>query len=80
MKKLKPRKFTGLRIEVTAFNKRDGLMCAVLEATPHDFKSGSKGFHGQRKIENHTTGERYQVNVTAVLIGSKPKKKAVKKK
>ena len=35
------------------------------------FSTGSLGYHSQGKVEG-TDGRRYQVNVTATLIGSKP--------
>lgn len=76
----KAQKFTRLRIGVEAYSKKSGILSVMLDGNPHVFKSGSKGFHGQTKFENHTTGERYQINVTAVLIGSKPKSKVAKKK
>ncbi len=36
-----------------------------------DFKTGSKGYYGQGKLE--AGGKRYQVNIQLVEIGSKPK-------
>lgn len=80
MRKQKPQKFTSLRIGIEGYVKNKSLISVMLSAPEKVFYSGSKGFFGQTKFENHTTGERYQLNVTAVLIGSKPKKKAVKKK
>ena len=35
------------------------------------FKTGSIGFYGSDKIANPTNGERYQVGVNVILIGSK---------
>jgi hypothetical protein len=38
-----------------------------------DFKTGSRGYHGQGKMQ---VGEkRYQINIMCVEIGSKPKEK-----
>ena len=36
-----------------------------------DFKTGSKGYHGQGKMQ--VGGKRYQINILCVEIGSKPK-------
>lgn len=36
------------------------------------FKSGSRGFYGQTKVQG-AESRRYQVGITATLIGSKPK-------
>ncbi len=38
-----------------------------------DFKTGSKGFHGTGKMV--AGGKKYQINIQAVEIGSKPKEK-----
>jgi len=38
-----------------------------------DFKTGSKGYHAQGKME--ANGKRFQVNILVVEIGSKPKEK-----
>ena len=43
-----------------------------------DFKTGSKGFYGTGKMV--AGGKRYQINIQAVEIGSKPKEKEEKKK
>ena len=38
-----------------------------------DFKTGSRGYHGQGKMQ---VGEKnYQINILCVEIGSKPKSK-----
>jgi hypothetical protein len=43
----------------------------VFGLSKKDFKTGSKGFYGQGKMQ---VGEkRYQVNIQCVEIGSKPK-------
>jgi len=36
------------------------------------FKTGSRGFHGQGKMQ--VGDKRYQINILCVEIGSKPKK------
>jgi hypothetical protein len=42
-----------------------------------DFKTGSKGFYGQGKMV--AGGKKYQINIQAVEIGSKPKEEEKKK-
>jgi hypothetical protein len=50
----------------------------VIPMTPTTFKTGSDGFRGQGKV---IEGEaRYQVQVTAVRIGSKPSKPSKRSK
>ncbi|CAG0942419.1 hypothetical protein ANRL1_00936 [Anaerolineae bacterium] len=51
--------------------KSDDKMIGVLTVSPKDFKTGSRGFYGQSKIE--IDGKRYQVQVQMVEIGSKTK-------
>ncbi len=75
----KPKKFIKMRACIDGFHKKGETLVTVIECKPHIFKSKSKGFYGQGKGENFTTGERYQISVTAVLIGSKPKPKTAKK-
>jgi hypothetical protein len=41
--------------------------------TKKDFKTGSRGYHGQGKMQ--AGGKNYQVNILCVEIGSKPKEK-----
>ena len=48
----------------------DGVVNTVLMKA-HTFSSGSVGYRGQTKVETHQG--KYQVQVQAVLIGSKPK-------
>ncbi len=50
----------------------DGTSIGLMTASPKDFKTGSKGFYGQGKIE--FDGKRYQTQIQMVEIGSKPKK------
>jgi len=44
---------------------------ATLVAESRTFKTGSRGFYGQGKIQG-TDGRRFQVSVNIVEIGSKP--------
>lgn len=45
---------------------------ATLLAEPRTFKTGSRGFYGQGKVQG-TDGRRFQVSVNIVEIGSKPR-------
>jgi hypothetical protein len=57
---------------ITAELKDDkGQVIAVLTVAPKDFKTGSKGFYGNTKIE--IDGKRYQTQIQIVEIGSKSK-------
>ena len=47
-----------------------GQAIGTLAAPPKDFKTGSKGFYANGKVE--IDGKRYQVQVQLVEIGSKP--------
>lgn len=49
--------------------KSEGKLIATLTAQPKEFKTGSRGFHGQGKIE--IEGKRYQAQIQLVEIGSK---------
>ena len=49
----------------------DGQSIGLLTVAPKEFKTGSKGFFGNSKLE--IEGKRYQVQVQVVEIGSKPK-------
>jgi len=46
----------------------------TFELAEKQFKTGSRGFHAQGKVE--LDGKRYQANFLLVEIGSKPKKRA----
>ena len=48
-----------------------GETLATVELEPRTFKTGSKGETAFFKVQNN--GKRYQVSVSAVEIGSKPK-------
>ena len=49
--------------------KIDGKVVGTLTANEKAFKTGSRGFHGQGKIE--IDGKRYQSQIQLVEIGSK---------
>lgn len=49
--------------------KVDGKLIGTLSANAKEFKTGSRGFYGQGKIE--IEGKRYQVQIQLVEIGSK---------
>jgi hypothetical protein len=46
-----------------------GQLVAVLTIPPKEFKTGSRGFFGNGKVE--IDGKRYQVQIQLVEIGSK---------
>ena len=47
----------------------DGQSIAVLTVPPKEFKTGSRGFYANQKVE--IDGKRYQIQVQVVEIGSK---------
>ncbi len=47
----------------------DGQTLGLLTAAPKDFKTGSKGFYANTKLE--IEGKRYQTQIQLVEIGSK---------
>jgi len=52
---------------------KDGArVLATFDFAEKHFKTGSRGFHSQGKVE--LDGKRYQANFLLVEIGSKPKK------
>ena len=59
---------------VVEFKTDSGQSLGVVTASPKDFKTGSKGFYSQGKLE--IEGKRYQVQVQLVEIGSKEKAKS----
>ncbi len=59
---------------VVEFKTEGGESIGVITASPKGFKTGSKGFYGQGKLE--IDGRRHQVQVQLVEIGSKEKAKA----
>ncbi|MDL1895500.1 hypothetical protein FBQ82_04465 [Anaerolineae bacterium CFX7] len=54
---------------IVEIKSEDGKPISVLVAAPKNFKTGSRGYHGQGKIE--IDGKRYQTQVQLVEIGSK---------
>lgn len=52
----------------------DGKDLAIVPLAEKTFTSGSRGYFGQSKVE--VNGERLQVQVQAVIIGSKGETKA----
>jgi hypothetical protein len=46
-----------------------GQMLTVLSIAPKDFKTGSRGYYANQKME--IDGKRYQVQIQLVEIGSK---------
>lgn len=50
----------------------DNQALAVITVAPKDFKTGSRGFYANQKIE--IDGKRYQVQLQFVEIGSKSAK------
>jgi hypothetical protein len=57
--------FAKVTIEVAGGN-------GTIVAEPKAFKTGSRGFYGQGKIQG-TDGRRFQISVNIVEIGSKGK-------
>ncbi len=56
---------------IVEFKDESGKTLGNLTAQPKDFKTGSRGFYTNGKIE--INGKRYQAQVQLVEIGSKPK-------
>ncbi len=52
-----------------------GVTIGIIQMASKDFKTGSKGYFGQSKVE--TAAGRLQVQIQAVIIGSKPEGKEV---
>jgi hypothetical protein len=57
-----------------------GTILGMIQLDPKDFKTGSKGYWGQGKLAGAKEGERLQVQVQAVVIGSKEAAAAEKPK
>ncbi len=53
-----------------------GQLVTVLTVPPKEFKTGSRGFFGNGKVE--VDGKRYQVQIQMVEIGSKKEAEAQK--
>lgn len=56
---------------IVEFKTDSGKPIGTMTAPSKDFKTGSKGFYANGKLE--IEGKRYQVQVQLVEIGSKPK-------
>jgi hypothetical protein len=54
---------------VAELKSDSGQLLAVLSVTPKDFKTGSRGYYANQKLE--MDGKRYQVQIQLVEIGSK---------
>lgn len=61
-----------------SFKSDMGETLITAELNPKTFSTGSRGEHGNFKVNNN--GKRYQVNINAVEIHSKPGAKAGKAK
>jgi hypothetical protein len=56
--------------KITAELKTDsGQLITIISATPKEFKTGSRGFYANKKVE--IEGKRFQVQIHLVEIGSK---------
>ena len=49
----------------------DGQVWGTVMATAKEFKTGSVGFYANDKLPNPKSGERYQIGINIILIGSK---------
>ena len=58
----------SLTLELKA---QSGEVWGTVIATAKVFSTGSVGFYGGEKIANPKNGDRYQVGVNIILIGSK---------
>ena len=56
---------------IAELKKNTGELLTVLTLPPKEFKTGSKGFYANMKIE--IDGKRYQAQIQLVEIGSKTK-------
>jgi hypothetical protein len=54
---------------VAEIKSGDGNLLSVMALPPKEFKTGSKGFYANGKLE--IEGKRYQVQIQMVEIGSK---------
>jgi hypothetical protein len=57
-------------IIIAEIKSADGQVLGTLTLPPKDFKTGSKGFYANGKLE--IDGKRYQTQIQLVEIGSKP--------
>jgi hypothetical protein len=58
---------------IIEIKSQDDKSIGILTAAPKDFKTGSRGFFGNGKLE--IEGKRYQAQIQLVEIGSKVTKK-----
>jgi hypothetical protein len=56
-------------ILVAELKTGDGNLLSVMALPPKDFKTGSKGYYANDKLE--IEGKRYQVQIQLVEVGSK---------
>lgn len=54
---------------IVEIKTEEGQTIGVLTVEPKNFKTGSRGYHGQAKIDYN--GKRYQTQLQMVEIGSK---------
>lgn len=57
---------------IAEMKTNDGLLLSTLSVMPKNFKTGSRGFYANQKLE--MGGKRYQVQIQLVEIGSKQAK------
>jgi hypothetical protein len=56
---------------VAELKSDSGQTLAMISVTPKEFRTGSKGYYANQKVE--IGGKRYQAQIQLVEIGSKPK-------
>ena len=56
-------------VVIAELKTETGQLLTVLTVTPKEFKTGSRGFYANQKIE--LGGKRYQVQIQLVEVGSK---------
>jgi len=57
---------------IAEMKTNDGSLLSTLSVMPKNFKTGSRGFYANQKLE--MGGKRYQVQIQLVEIGSKQAK------
>jgi hypothetical protein len=62
---------SDLAFIIAELKSDNGQMLTVLSVTPKEFKTGSRGYYANQKME--IGGKRYQIQVQLVEIGSKSK-------
>lgn len=58
-----------LRLSIT---DNDGVSWGEMIAEAKEFKTGSKGFYAQGKVNNLKSGLKYSIGCNIILSGSKP--------